>query len=1006
MRSAFGCAGLGLLLLLVAGTFDAEPLYVTGSALALLGLGAAGWIAAGAYGAQIERELGGRSVLEEQSLAVVITARSGALPLPPGWIDEPLLPDPVRFQAGRRTTRVRVEMRFGRRGRRHLAPPALVLRDPFGLAQRVVRGEHEDEILVLPRTFPVKVTASGGEAMPAHARAALIAAAETEIDGVRQFREGTPASRIHWPSLARGHGLMERKLISESDSRPIVVLDPRAPASRDALDAAVRATGSLLLHFARRTGCALLLPGDRRAVYIEQDLLAWPQAHVRLALLDDSTGPALTAAQNRRGLVDLRLRPPGRPPAARARPHARRLPARLPGRAARPARGARGRRLSGLRRRAIRRRRRDGGGRGERDVSAAASGRVGPTPVAAENTLAVPAARALAFLALCGFATLQWMTMLEPAANQRAGYAVLAAGFAICGLLIAARLPVRARIPAAVLVAIAAFALALLGGGAADEQLMPDRWGELASTISRGISALPGARVPYRGLDESTRLVIGLGGTVLAVAAALLAFWPRRSELGLRNVALVLLVTLYAVPAVALDLSSEFLSGALLALLVVAYLRLERVQITDAGAAAMLAVAVTILGLAAAPALDTDEPWFDYETWALSSASSKSTSFSWDHSYGPLDWPRDGRELLRVKAKRPAYWKATNLDDFDGRRWVRDRSSTNLDGCDVSAYLSEGAEKNLQRIRVTVRNLRTQTFITAGVACAIDSPRLGSLPLGDGTYASMSRELRRGDAYGALVYTPNPNGAERRAAPRTYPATMQRYTRIELPQSLPPDPDPAAAVRLARLPGAVPDVRRARAPDDAVARRPGLGLRPGGTAPARGPLRAHLRARPGPQARRRHAGGVRAGGDAVPARRPVLLHRVAADRRREPRRLPVRRQVRLLPAVLGRDGAAAADGRRAGARLDRLHDRAAGPQGGGVRRARRRRPLVGRGLVRGLRLGDDGPDAGRRARALAVRRPERRPAPRRSAAPRTSAATSAPTRAAAWPRPTAGRRGR
>src|SRR4051795_11502946 len=102
MRSAFGCAGLGLLLLLVAGTFDAEPLYVTGSALALLGLGAAGWIGAGAWGADIERELGTRSVLEEQPLAVVITARSGTLPLPPGWIDEPLLPDPVRFKAGRR----------------------------------------------------------------------------------------------------------------------------------------------------------------------------------------------------------------------------------------------------------------------------------------------------------------------------------------------------------------------------------------------------------------------------------------------------------------------------------------------------------------------------------------------------------------------------------------------------------------------------------------------------------------------------------------------------------------------------------------------------------------------------------------------------------------------------------------------------------------------------------------------------------------------------------------
>src|SRR3954462_4474700 len=154
MRSAFGCAGLGLLLLLVAGTFDAEPLYVTGSALTLLGVGAAGWIGAGAWGAKIERELGTRSVLEEQPLAVVITASAGSLPLPPGWVDEPLLPHPVRFQAGRRTTRVRVEIRFGRRGRRKLAPPALVLRDPFGLAQQVVGGEAGGGILGLTPPIP------------------------------------------------------------------------------------------------------------------------------------------------------------------------------------------------------------------------------------------------------------------------------------------------------------------------------------------------------------------------------------------------------------------------------------------------------------------------------------------------------------------------------------------------------------------------------------------------------------------------------------------------------------------------------------------------------------------------------------------------------------------------------------------------------------------------------------------------------------------------------------
>jgi hypothetical protein len=43
--------------------------------------------------------------------------------------------------------------------------------------------------------------------------------------------------------------------------------------------------------------------------------------------------------------------------------------------------------------------------------------------------------------------------------------------------------------------------------------------------------------------------------------------------------------------------------------------------------------------------------------------------FSWDHDYGPIRWPRDGRELFRVKAPRASYWKAETLDSFDGERW-------------------------------------------------------------------------------------------------------------------------------------------------------------------------------------------------------------------------------------------------------------------------------------------------------------------------------------------------
>lgn len=303
MRSALGYVALGIVLLLVAATFDAEPLYVTGSALVLLGGGALAWIGAGSWGASVTRELTSRSVMEGEPLTVRIDVQSGRLPLPPGVVDEPLLPEPARLHAGRRSFRFRVDATFERRGRRVLAPPSLVLRDPLGLAERVVAGGHDDEVLVLPRTSPVTATASGSDGVAAHSRAMLTAAAETEIDGLRPHREGTPAARIHWSAYARGAGLMERNLRSESDSRPLVVVDPRGAAEPEDLDAAVRAAGSLVLHFARRGGCAVVLPGDRRPSVIDADLLAWPAVHVRLALLGSATGPGLQAAQNRRGLI-------------------------------------------------------------------------------------------------------------------------------------------------------------------------------------------------------------------------------------------------------------------------------------------------------------------------------------------------------------------------------------------------------------------------------------------------------------------------------------------------------------------------------------------------------------------------------------------------------------------------------------------------------------------------------------------------------------------------------
>jgi len=346
----------------------------------------------------------------------------------------------------------------------------------------------------------------------------------------------------------------------------------------------------------------------------------------------------------------------------------------------------------------------------------------------------------------------------------------------VLALLAVARLQGPPRWLAATVVAATAIPLGLLAGGLADEGLRPDRWEALIAGAGRGLEALPGVRVPYRGIDEWTRLVIGAGGALLGVIAALLAFWPRRDRTGFPAAALLALVALYAVPAVALNFEAEFVRGALLALLMLAFLRLEKLRLRDASAAAAVAAAAAAGAMIAAPALDGRDPWFDYESWAVETAAAKSVTFSWNHDYSPLDWPRDGRELLRIKARAPAYWKARDLALFDGRGWRQDPRQR---GADASAQLPEDmgiVARSRQRIEVSVRNLRSDSFVTAGIATGIDG-EVG-YPIGGGVFNAPDG-LGRGASYSADVYTPNPSERQLREATSTdYKDWMRAYVAI------------------------------------------------------------------------------------------------------------------------------------------------------------------------------------------------------------------------------------
>jgi uncharacterized protein (DUF58 family) len=321
-RRAIGVLFAGVALTLIALTFDASPLFVPGIAFVLLGAGAWAWVALVARGASVDRIITSDRVVEDEPFESTIKVTGGPLGVAGAEVHDPLSGGPLMLRGAGRTATVRVIARFDRRGRRFVPPPALVVRDPLMLAER--HGEclaQPEQVIVLPRTERIHWRGGSGERLARLGPASRQnVTAAIEVDGLRPYQPGTPASRIHWPAFARGAGLLERRLRDDEDLRPLVLLDARGDVPIEQLDAAVRAAASLTLELARAGGCLLLTPGERRPLAVEPDLASWPAAHVHLALVEggrDAPAPMLSTARARLGTVlYVSAAPLRRPPAA------------------------------------------------------------------------------------------------------------------------------------------------------------------------------------------------------------------------------------------------------------------------------------------------------------------------------------------------------------------------------------------------------------------------------------------------------------------------------------------------------------------------------------------------------------------------------------------------------------------------------------------------------------------------------------------------------------------
>lgn len=293
MRTAAGTVALGALLALSGLAFGSPSLIVPGFALAAVALVSVVWVEVAARRARIEVEAGPARIVEGDAYPLVARLSRGMVPPPAGEVRHSLLDKPLR--TGPFTpANVELAIRMPRRGRYALEGTSWRIEDPLGLRARELRAPSRGELLVLPRLEPVEVmgpasvegdgagAASAGEEGAASIREAR--AVEFEVDGLRPYRHGSPASRIHWPALARSGEMHERRIVAGEEATPLVALDAEGAADAEALDRAVRAAASLCVHLAPRTGCAVLLPGSRAPSMLDARLRTWPALHASFAV--------------------------------------------------------------------------------------------------------------------------------------------------------------------------------------------------------------------------------------------------------------------------------------------------------------------------------------------------------------------------------------------------------------------------------------------------------------------------------------------------------------------------------------------------------------------------------------------------------------------------------------------------------------------------------------------------------------------------------------------------
>lgn len=149
--------------------------------------------------------------------------------------------------AGGTEANVVPELQFQRRGVFPHDQLRLTTAFPFGLVRAARRCALHGEVVVQPAVYPVATPrAAGFDVMVGGKfRGHRQTGAGDQFSGVRPHQAGDSLRQIHWPSSAKGQGLMVKTFAEELSGRVAIVLDCGSSGDAQIFDNAVRAAGSL-----------------------------------------------------------------------------------------------------------------------------------------------------------------------------------------------------------------------------------------------------------------------------------------------------------------------------------------------------------------------------------------------------------------------------------------------------------------------------------------------------------------------------------------------------------------------------------------------------------------------------------------------------------------------------------------------------------------------------------------------------------------------------------------